>query len=251
MIKSLVIQIGITQQALKLDKGTGDTGPYRFTKSSTLMEKNMAILMADLSGYTAMTDVHGGASAAMLVKKYMAMVDQAITGSTKLIQRVGDQIVLLAEKPDDILATAIALNKLIHNENHFLSIHAGVHYGSVFIEDGNLFGSTINIASRIMNMAEQGEILCSSQLFERVDLHGHSFKHLGEFSFKNALYLTSVYELKIERADLLSIDPVCRMQVDPVKESYSYRYQGKEYHFCGKRCWSIFHDQPVVFGDNS
>lgn len=32
MIKSLVIQIGITQQDLKLNKDTGDTGPYRFTE---------------------------------------------------------------------------------------------------------------------------------------------------------------------------------------------------------------------------
>jgi len=33
------------------------------------MEKDVAILMADLSGYTAMTDVHGGASAARIVHK--------------------------------------------------------------------------------------------------------------------------------------------------------------------------------------
>ena len=125
------------------------------------MEKNAAVLMADLTGYTAMTDVHGGASAAMLVKKYMEMVDQSLRGPAKVIQRVGDQIVLLADEPNDVVETAQALNACIHSEHHFLSIHSGIHYGSVFIEKDSLFGSTINIASRIMNMAQQGQILCS------------------------------------------------------------------------------------------
>lgn len=41
------------------------------------MEKDIAILMADLTGYTAMTDVHGGASAAQIVNRYMKIVDAA------------------------------------------------------------------------------------------------------------------------------------------------------------------------------
>ena len=56
------------------------------------MEKEIAILMADLTGYTAMTDVHGGASAAKMVNKYMEIVDAACTGTSRLMQRVGDRI---------------------------------------------------------------------------------------------------------------------------------------------------------------
>lgn len=86
------------------------------------MEKKVAILLADLSGYTAMTDVHGGESAAMLVKKYMTIVNRSLVGSTKVIQRVGDQIVLLAERPTDIVSSAQQLIRLIFEEHQFLSI---------------------------------------------------------------------------------------------------------------------------------
>lgn len=211
------------------------------------MEKNMAILMADLSGYTAMTDVHGGASAAMLVKKYLTLVDQAISGSTKLIQRVGDQIVLMAENPNDILDTSITLNKLIQREEHFLSIHAGIHYGPVHIEEGHLFGSTINVTSRIMNMAEQGQILCSLQLYERLSVPKPQFRLMGEFAFKNVLHPVSVYELEIDKPVNNFFDPVCRMQIDPNKTAHVYIHQGKEYHFCGERCLSMFNEQPNSF----
>lgn len=211
------------------------------------MEKNAAVLMADLTGYTAMTDVHGGASAAMLVKKYMEMVDKALVGSTKVIQRVGDQIVLLADEPNDVMETAKALNTTIHSEHHFLSIHAGIHYGSVFIEKDSLFGSTINVASRIMNMAEQGQILCSADLVERIDASRYSCKPLGNFSFKNVLNEVSVFELLTDKPTQPFIDPVCRMLIDPSKIKYTYPYKNKEYHFCSARCQHIFQRKPESF----
>lgn len=91
--------------------------------------------MADLTlpGYTAMTDVHGGASV-MLVKKYMGVVDKALVGKTKVNQRVGDQVVLLADDLTILLRRPKALNSRIHAEHHFLSVHAGIHYAFVLVE---------------------------------------------------------------------------------------------------------------------
>ena len=97
------------------------------------MEKELAILMADLTGYTAMTDVHGGASAAKIVGKYMEIVDAALHGSTKVMQRIGDQVVMIAEDSNHLLDTARKLNTLTREEHHFLSIHAGLHYGNILI----------------------------------------------------------------------------------------------------------------------
>jgi adenylate cyclase len=211
------------------------------------MEKNAAVLMADLTGYTAMTDVHGGASAATLVRKYMELVNSALVGETKIFQRVGDQIVLLADDPDDIVDTAKALNSRIHSEHHFLSVHAGIHYGSVFVENDNLFGSTINVASRIMNMAEHGQILCSSDLVEKVNAEKHSWKHLGNFSFKNVMNEISIYELLTEKQLLHIIDPVCRMQIDPTRTEFICYYKDHAYHFCGNQCLILFQSNPEAF----
>lgn len=211
------------------------------------MEKNAAILMADLTGYTAMTDVHGGASAAMLVKKYMELVKKALVGKTKVIQRVGDQIVLLADDPNDVVATAKTLNSRVHSENHFLSIHSGIHYGSVFIEKRSLFGSTINIASRIMNMAEHGQILCSSDLIDKLDSEKHPVKHVGIFTFKNVMNDVSVYELITNMQMHFSIDPVCRMQIDPKKTEHTHFYKNQEYHFCSQHCRNLFQGNAESF----
>jgi adenylate cyclase len=211
------------------------------------MERPAAVLIADLTGYTAMTDVHGGASAATLVKKYMELVDNALVGNTKVIQRVGDQVVLLADDPNDIVETAKTLSSRIHSEHHFLSIHAGIHYGSIFVENDSLFGSPINIASRIMNMAGHGQILCSSDLVEKVNTEKHSCKCLGKFSFRNVRNEISVYEIITDTQLLHFIDPVCRMQIDPTQTKNIYHYKNSEYHFCSNQCLALFKSNPEGF----
>ena len=213
------------------------------------MEKEISILMADLTGYTAMTDVHGGASAARIVNKYMEIVNGACSGTTKVMQRVGDQVVMIADNTVDLIATVNQINALTLEQNHFLSIHAGMHFGSVFIENENLFGSTINVASRIMNIACRGQILCSASFFSKVPAtHQPQFRPIGSHRFKNVLDEVDLFELlPLSNASLLHVDPVCHMHIDPAKALSSFVYNRSTYHFCSEHCSQLFHSSPVKF----
>jgi P-type Cu+ transporter len=42
----------------------------------------------------------------------------------------------------------------------------------------------------------------------------------------------------------MKIDPVCGMQVDPVKAAGSSEYQGQTYYFCSKGCKAKFDANP-------
>lgn len=211
------------------------------------MEKDVAILMADLTGYTAMTDVHGGASAAKIVHKYMELVDQSLFGGTQVVQRIGDQVVMMADQPLDIIITA---QKLIGctQEHHFLSMHMGIHYGSILIEDGNFFGSTINIASRIMNLANRGQVLCSSAYLDKLPTDMDvKFVPFGKHKLKNVLNEIEIFELSTSQSGLFHVDPVCHMLVDPEKENHSTIYQNKTFHFCSTHCLTLFNSSPEAF----
>lgn len=215
------------------------------------MEKDLAILMADLSGYTAMTDAHGGASASRIVNKYMQLVNNALYGSSKVVQRIGDQVVIIADTADDMVITAQNLNSLTLEEHHFLSIHAGLHYGPIFIENDNLFGSTINVAARIMNLATRGQVLCSSQ-FKTLLTDPTKFKSVGSYSLKNLMMEEfELHELLQDQQSHSShIDPVCHMHIDVSKSEFTYILDGMTYHFCGPHCRSLFKDSPISFIDH-
>jgi class 3 adenylate cyclase/YHS domain-containing protein len=213
------------------------------------MERELAILMADLTGYTAMTDVHGGASAAKLVRKYMELVEMALFGSARLVQRVGDQVVIKSTTPEDAALTAIKLNDLALKEDRFLSIHAGIHYGSIFQEEDSLFGSTINVTSRIMNLADYGQILCSSALVEKIDNRmGFSFQSFGKHRLKNVMNEIEIYQLcPTNTAAPSHVDPVCHMLIDPLKGDFVSTIEGKTYHFCSDHCLELFKSNPGSF----
>lgn len=212
------------------------------------VEKEVAILMADLTGYTAMTDVHGGASAARMVNKYMEIVDAAIHGSSKAVQRIGDQIVMIAESSTDILETAKKLIRLTSEEHHFLAVHAGLHFGKILIENNNLFGSTINVASRIMNIAQRGQIVCSAVFIEQLPTQSANvFRSVGVHKLKNVMSNIELFALDYTSVGRLNTDPVCHMHVDPNLNNPSANFQGMTYHFCSEHCRSLFLESPAQF----
>lgn len=213
------------------------------------MEKNVAIMMADLTGYTAMTEAHGGASAARMVSKYMELVDSALVGTSRLHQRIGDQVVILADKANDMLETARRLNKLTSDEHHFLSIHAGLHYGSVFVEDDNLFGSTINIAARIMNIAQRGQILCSQAFLNELNEVAPTIC-IGKHKLKNVAGDFELFLITEKSNTEIFIDPVCHMQIDCSKSDLSLNYNNIDYHFCSTHCRDRFAADPAEFIGN-
>jgi len=213
------------------------------------MERELAILMADLTGYTALTDVHGGESAARIVRKYMELVDRALCGRARIIQRVGDQVVIVSDNAEDVAATAIELNELASKEERFLSIHAGIHYGSIFEENDSLFGSTINVASRIMNLADHGQILCSSALVSEINNDARfTFQNFGTHRLKNVMQEIEVFELHCTvPPSARHVDPVCRMLIDPSRGDYVLTIDDKTYHFCSEHCRNLFQDSPGLF----
>ena len=70
------------------------------------MEQDIAILIADLSGYTALTEMHGSLTAADLIDKYVDIVNASLIGDSKLQERVGDEVMIVARSADELLATA-------------------------------------------------------------------------------------------------------------------------------------------------
>lgn len=214
------------------------------------MEKDMAILMADLAGYTALTDVHGGASAARVVSRYVELVNHSLYGNSRLVQRVGDQVVVVADDAGELARTAQCLISAALQERHFLSIHAGLHYGPVHEEEGSLFGTTINVASRVMNIAQSGQVLCSSSFVGAVsEQHGCKFAGVGKFKFKNVFKEVEVFELicRDDPASGIHVDPVCHMLVDPAKEVHIHQVDGNVWYFCSSQCLELFKADPEGF----
>lgn len=204
------------------------------------MEKNIAILMADLSGYTALTETHGSVAAADLIDKYIGIVENCMVGDSELHERTGDEIMIVSTSPDFLLATALMIGKNTSNEEYFLQVHGGLHYGKVLKRSGSYFGSAINLTSRIAGKANAGTYWCSEEFVNTLaDKSMFTLTSKGNHNFKNISKEMEVFELCIEDRKAFYIDPVCRMLILEPKNAFPHPNDGNQY-FCSPDCLEIY-----------
>ena len=75
------------------------------------MERDIAILIADLSGYTALTETHGSFAAADFIDKYIQIVENCLVGDSELHERTGDEIMIVSSTSDFLLSTPLMIDK--------------------------------------------------------------------------------------------------------------------------------------------
>ena len=215
------------------------------------MEINIGILMADLSGYTALTEVHGDRAAMLVINKFLDIAKKSLAGESRLLERSGDQLVIISEDADDLARTAMALLRNSESESYFLPIHAGLHYGTVFEHNGHFYGSTLNLASRISSRAKGNRILCSGDFIDAMaepDIFRTVYQ--GSVNFKNVFEAREIFELQalssLEKFEL-KIDPICQMQLDEQQLNISYHTGHEDFHFCSEDCKDIFQKTQVQY----
>jgi class 3 adenylate cyclase len=204
------------------------------------MEEDIAILMADLSGYTALTETHGPHGAADMVEKYISIVQDCLVGDSHLHGVVGDEVVVISSSPDHLLYTTLALIQKTHKEEGFLQVHGGLHFGKILKRNNNYFGTTINLASRITNQAAPGTFWCSGEYVSALsDASAFTFVSKGKHRFKNISGEKEVFELITDHPKAFIIDPVCRMIISDEANAVQHP-EIPDILFCSLHCMEIY-----------
>jgi adenylate cyclase len=213
-----------------------------------LFEVKGALMIADLSGYTALTQIHGNYTSAEIFSKYSTLIKSALEPDCKLLEQVGDNVLIFSENVENLIKTSQNLILLSTQEENFLLVHIGIDYGEILMDDNEIFGSVINIASRISNLASGGQILCTERIRERISDRDDLFRKFGSHQFKNLTGKLEVFEILIPSSiPDKKLDPVCRMLIDISNPSAVFNYNGEEYYFCSEQCKRIFTETPESY----
>lgn len=210
-------------------------------------QQQLAFLIADLSGYTALTEAHGDLSAAQVVERYGEIVQSALFGDAQLVERVGDEVLIVSSNVESVIETAVSLRAKIEQEPLFPSMHAGLHFGPALKQANQYFGSTLNLTSRVAAYARGGQILCTDEVAGRAQkVAGLEVLHLGRVQFKNIVNPVAVFEIVTgdEQREAPVIDPVCRMQVNRESAPARLPFKNRTYYFCSFECVRIFVESP-------
>ena len=144
-----------------------------------------AIMFTDMIGYTALMgsdEVLAGKLRSRhreVIKKYHAECNGEI------IQYFGDGTLSVFKSSVEAVRCAI-ITQLELRKDPIVPLRIGLHSGELVWDDDDVYGSAVNIASRLETFAVEGAILTSSRLRDELSNQlEFSFESLGRFQLKN------------------------------------------------------------------
>ena len=123
----------------------------------------MAVLFADITESTSLYQKLGDVAARNIVEACLGLVTSVLPRyEGRLVKTIGDEAMCVFPSADLAGLAASEVQSLIASKNpgnHSLTMHLGLHYGAVLLEDGDVFGDTVNSAAYLTAMATAGQIL--------------------------------------------------------------------------------------------
>lgn len=129
-----------------------------------------AIGFADIVGYTRQTRSLTQGELASLVEHFEAQAQAIITAHRgRIIKTIGDEILFATDDAADAAAIALDLVEEHLADEDFPQLRVGVAWGPVLHRLGDVFGPTVNIASRLTSVARAGRALIDKELAEAIE----------------------------------------------------------------------------------
>ena len=213
-------------------------------------EVDLALFMADLCGYTALTETHGALAASNTVFRFVQLARSRLETGVVVVDSIGDAVFCAGEDPLAVVRTAIGLRDAIEREPEFPRASMAIHRGLVVEREGRLFGVSINLTARLVAHALGGQILCTEPIARAVGASdGVECRPIGAHHFKNVIRSVALFELAPRSAGpvVTFIDPVCRMQVTSDGAAVVIAHQGVTYRFCSAVCGRLFAEAPGLY----
>ena len=143
-----------------------------------------AVVFVDVSGYTSVTEQHGDNVAVGIATALQRRADGiAAAHGGRVVKLLGDGAMLLFPDAGAAVEAATQLMRALGSDIG-LSAHAGVHAGRVIERDRDLFGSTVNLASRVSAAAGGGEVLVTEVVAREAKLRSERIEAIGPVALK-------------------------------------------------------------------
>ncbi len=172
-----------------------------------------AIIFTDIVGYSALSQ-RDEALALRLLDRHDSLVRSALKRhGGRIVKNMGDGFLLEFSSALEAVRFAVEVQVDLRKYNlsagigEDLMIRIGVHVGDVEDHAGDLFGDTVNIASRIVGFADGGGICVSNQVYDQVrNKIQYSFVRMPRRHLKNIEQEIDLYRLVLPWE--MSVTPV-------------------------------------------
>ena len=152
-----------------------------------------AMCFLDITGYTRLTQEQGDAAAAQLAEQLGRIVQRvSIKHSGRAVKWLGDGVMLHFPIPGHGVVAALEMADAVV-EAGLPPAHVGLHAGPVIFQEGDYYGSTVNVAARIAEFAQPGEVIVSQAVVDDSGDAAVEFQDIGPVELKGVTDAMRLY----------------------------------------------------------
>ena len=138
--------------------------------------RQITVAFADLVGFTKLGEVISAEDLGQLASRLSHLARDMTAPPVRFIKSIGDAVMLVCPDPVPLLDTVLKLVEVVDTDNDFPRLRAGVASGMAVSRAGDWFGSPVNVASRVTDVARPGTVLAADSVWEALgddgDFHG-------------------------------------------------------------------------------
>ena len=148
------------------------------------LERLPAMCFLDITGYTQLTQERGDDAAADIATTVRRLVQRSsVQYGGKPIKWLGDGVMFYFADPGPAVRAALEMVDGLAAAG-LPPAHVGLHAGPVLYQEGDYFGQTVNLTSRIADYARSGEVLVSRAVADASTDERIAFDEIGPVALK-------------------------------------------------------------------
>lgn len=145
--------------------------------------RRMAIGFADLVGFSSLSQQAELGESSRVASRLEELSAAVAQPPVRLVKLIGDEAMLVCEEVEPLVTALAELKQRTQADEDFPSLHIGVAVGEVVPRAGDVYGPSVNEASRLADAAQEGQFLVSPPVAERLG-EGFELRELEPMSLK-------------------------------------------------------------------
>jgi len=156
-------------------------------------------LFSDLVGFTALAQQVSDQELAEVVDQFERLAyDVVVAGGGRVLKMIGDEVMFVVEDPVAAAEIALGLAEASRDAAELSDVRVGLALGPVLEREGDAYGPTVNLASRITAIAYPGTVVVSPDLRAALDQDGYRWSFAGERGLKGISGKVKLYRCRRE-----------------------------------------------------
>jgi adenylate cyclase len=133
----------------------------------------MAVGFADMVGFTLLSQHLDDAELGEVVLRFETLAhDTVVARGGRVVKMIGDEAMFVVQTAAGAAEIGLSLSEAYAGDQLLSDVRVALAFGPVLVQDGDFYGSVVNLASRLVAVANPGTVLISDELRSALEAEG-------------------------------------------------------------------------------